>query len=280
MLEPGDPRTADESAAAVAAVAAVVGVLRDAGVLPSQPRALLSGPQGDTPRWNLLREHMQFLGERDDAAFSARSQELAFLANVLVAGCSLQARALTLEEASDAVAATCNLGLENWPCHWLARSRPGTAAVKATAALPEDFLVRDDLATVFQVGWTVLHTNVSMSAAEQLLGTLTELRCGDRETQLELHVLQRELTRHWRAGAPWRARSALEVIAILDMPAWAALLALFDELPVMLANVGVSGGSRPQSVSASAFEFISDNSQIESVCEFMQSLPDVLSGRA
>ena len=256
MLGAGDLATEHESAAAVAAV---VGMLRDAGVLPTEPRALLSGPKEDAPRNRLLQEHMRFVSERNDSAFSSRRQELAFLANVVVAGGSLQARPLTPVEATEAVAATCNLGLENWPRQWGASH---------------------DLTTVFQVGWSVLHRNVSMSAAEQLLGTLGDVRCRDRETQLELHVLHREMSKHWRAGAPWRARNALEVIAILDMPAWAALLALFGELPVLLANVGVSDGAPPRTVSASAFEFISTNRQIASVREFMQSLPGVLSGPA
>jgi len=37
-----------------------------------------------------------------------------------------------------------------------------------------------------------------------------------------------------------------------------------------------SRGSRARAVSASSFEFISENSQIAAVREFMQSLPDTL----
>ena len=85
------------------------------------------------------------------------------------------------------------------------------------------------------------------------------------------------MTKHWRAGAPWRARDALDVMAILDMPAWAALLGLIDECPVMHAGIGASPGSRVASVSATAFEFISENSQIASIRAFMRSLPETLS---
>jgi hypothetical protein len=263
--ESAEPGSAD----AAPAVAAVVAVLRDAGVLPERPLALLSGSQGGPSRHARLQEHLEFVHERNDAASSLRSQELAFLANVLLAGCPIQARPLTTREAFDAAAATCNLGLENWPRQWL--PRPGGA----TAALPEDFLVAHDLATVFQVGWTVLHENVAMFAAGRLLDTLGTLRCIDRETQLGLHVLRAQLTRHWRAGAPWLARDAFDAVAILDLPSWAALLGLIDQLPVMLANVG-TGASRPRSISMSAFEFISDNAQIVSVREFMESLPESL----
>ncbi len=59
--------------------------------------------------------------------------------------------------------------------------------------------------------------------------------------------------------------------SILDMTAWAALLALIDECPVQHAVVGASKDSRTTAVSASDFEFISENSQIASVRAFMQS---------
>jgi len=62
------------------------------------------------------------------------------------------------------------------------------------------------------------------------------------------------------------------------MPAWATLLALMDECPVMHAGIRASRGSGTRAVSATAFEFISEISQIASVREFMQSLPDALRG--
>jgi hypothetical protein len=182
-----------------------------------------------------------------------------------------------VQEASDAAAAVCNLGLENWPPRRLqAKARCGSSAVQAGTALPDDFLVDHDLVSVFQVGWTVLHDDVCMSTAERLIAVLTRLRCGDREIQNELDLLRVDMTRHWQAGAPWRARGALDVITILDMPAWATLLGLIDECPVIHAGMGVSQGSRTREISATAFEFISENSQIASVHEFMRLLPETL----
>jgi hypothetical protein len=258
-----------------AALAAVVGALHEAGVLPERPRALLPGSPDEPQRCARLAEHLEFVHDADHRAASLRAQELAFLANALVAGCSVQGRRLTTKEAFDAAAAACNLGLENWPRRWLARSAPG--AIEAAAALPADFLVNHDLVTVFQVGWTMLHQNVVMYAAEHLLTTLRTLASNDRETQMGLTALRREMTRQCRAGTPWRGRDALDVIAILDMPAWAALLGLIDELPVMLPNVA-SGPSRAHSLSPSAFVYISTNREIASVHEFMRSLPQALTG--
>ena len=52
----------------------------------------------------------------------------------------------------------------------------------AGATLPDAFLVDHDLVTAFEVGWAVLHEDVSMFVAEQLIVTLTDLavcRWGD-----------------------------------------------------------------------------------------------------
>jgi Family of unknown function (DUF6178) len=259
------------------AFAAVVAVLVEAGVVPQQPRALLEAPRGEAPRLARIQRHMQFVRDSEHVAYSTRSQELAYLANTIVAGCSVQARPFTAQEASDAAVAVCNLGLENWPPHWLpAEAHRGSSVVEAGTALPDDFLVDHDLVSVFEVGWTVLHEEVCMHTAEQLIGILADLRCDDRETQAGLDALRIEMAKHWQAGEPWRARDSLDVIMILDMPAWATLLGLLDECPVLHAGVGTSRDSRTRAVSASAFEFIAENRQITSVREFMRSLPETL----
>jgi hypothetical protein len=219
---------------------------------------------------------MRFLFDRDYGVYSARSEELAYLANTIIAGYSIQVRPFKPQEASDAAVAVCNLGLENWPVHWLQpNARNGSSAVEAATWLPDDFLIGHDLVSVFQVGWTILH-GVSMYTAERLIGVLSQLRCEDWEIQTGLDALRIEMAKHRQAGAPWRARDALEVIAILDMLAWAALLGLIDECPVIHAGMGASQDPRIGAVSASAFEFISGNSQIACVHEFMNSLPETL----
>ena len=71
------------------------------------------------------------------------------------------------------------------------------------------------------------------------------------------------MTRQWRAGTPWRARDALDVIAILDTPAWAALLGLDRRMPGRARGPWrVAGIPKLRSIGPSAFEFISENSQI------------------
>jgi hypothetical protein len=250
----------------VEGAAELLDVLLEAGIISQQPSALLNGSQQDhSAALSSIRAHMQFLFDFDHAAYARRNEELTYLANTIVAGCTLQARPFTAQEAWDAAVAVCNLGLENYPSAWI-----------ATKSLPQDFLIRHDLVLVFQIGWTVLHKEVAMYAAERLQEVLAGLRCRDSTIQSSLDTLQVALSRCQQARVPWGARRALDVIAILDMPAWAALLGLMDEFPVLPAALSASRNSKARSFSASAFEFISENSQIASIRHYMQSLPETL----
>jgi Family of unknown function (DUF6178) len=275
------------------AAAALADLLLEAGIIAQQPRALLNGSQDQTAdhtgALRRIRTHMQVVSDRDHAAYARRSEELTYVANTIMAGCALQGRPFTAQEASDAAVAVCNLGLENWPPLWIAprSARPTGRSLKTRSTspigrslkkkpLPDDFLVNHDLLTVFQVGWMVLHKDVCLYAAERLLEVLAGLRCDDRNVQTGLDALRIELSKCCRVGMPWCARESLDVIAILDMPAWMALLGLIDECPVLHAALDASRNPRTRSVSASAFEFISENSQIASIREFMESLPETL----
>jgi Family of unknown function (DUF6178) len=243
----------------IAAVASVVEVLRDAGVLDAPPRALLTGSQESASPLALLHAHMQFVFDRDAVVYSARSAEIAYLANAILAGCSVQARPFTPEEASDAAAAVCNLGLENWPRR------------------TDDVLLHHDLIDVFQVGWTLLHDEVAMYAAARLIAVLKEFEYHDREIQTALNRLRITLTKSLRAGEPWLARDAMEVLASLDTPAWVALLGLIDECPVLHAAVRATLVRGTRAIAPADFEFIALNSQITTIHEFTDALLDTLS---
>jgi len=240
--------TSDPTSAEGDAIAAVVEVLRDAGVL-EQPRALLGPPKERTSRLAHIEAFLQSHAEQEE--------ELAFLANVLLAGCSLQARPFTPQQARDATLATCNLGLENWPTHWSGQN----------------------VVAIFQVGWTILQRDVCMHAARQLITVLDELRCTDRDIQFRLSKLRFELTRHCGQGRPWRAHGSLDVILMLDAPAWAGLRGLIAECPVLHAGIDESSRatlSKARSVSPTAFEFISANIQLAAIREFLRRLPETL----
>ena len=161
--------------------------------------------------------------------------------------------------------ATCTLGLECWPARW-----------RDAGTLSDDVLVEHDLVTVFQVGWTVLHDDVCVPTVSRLLGVLAGLPEHDPETQAGLDALRLELTRHWRAGTPWQAREALDVLATLDLPAWTTLLGLIAECPVVAATIDAGRPGGPRRVDPSAFTFISQRAQIDAVDAFLASLPDAL----
>ena len=231
----------DGEPVAPAAMAEAMEVLREAGVLPEQPRGLLGSAEADASRLALVQDYV--------ASRPESLEELAYLSNVVIAGCSIQARPFTPEEASNAAAAVCNLGLEAWPSHWN----------------------ECDLVAAFQVGWTLLHRDVSMYAVEHLIAVISEIRCTDRDIHLRLRGLRHELLECVRDGAPWRARAALEVIVMLDGPSWAALVALTGECPVLHAAIRASR-NRSRSIDPSDYEFISQSSQLAIVREFMDSL--------
>lgn len=157
-------------------------------------------------------------------------------------------------------------------------TRDAAAALDRGASLPEDFLADHDLVTAFEVGWAVLHEDVSMFVATRLIATLKDLHCVDVETRNGLRALRRELVKQRAAGTPWRARHALDVIAIVDTPSWAGLLGLLGECPVLPAALRaiLDGDTGP--VSATAFEFISTTGQIGEVRAFMGRLPQALRG--
>ncbi len=96
---------------------AVMELLTEAGVMPARPRALLEAADADpqAARLTRLRRLMAYVRDTHETAYFTRSRELAFLANTLLAGCSVQSRPFTPQEASDAAAGICNLGLEHWP---------------------------------------------------------------------------------------------------------------------------------------------------------------------
>lgn len=255
----------------------VADFLSEAGLLPEQPRALLEAGV-DRSRVSRLQTLMAFVRDADVPAYLERTRELAFLANALMAGCSVQSRGFTAQEASEAAVATCNLGLEHWPMRWADAETSEPASAPADARMPPDsFLVDHTLVMAFEVGWAMLH-EAGMSVAGHLVEVLRDLRCVDAETQAGLSGLRRELARRHEAGTPWLARDALDVIATLDTPAWVALLGVMDECPVLPAALTAILERRTGAVSATAFEFISTRAQLGQVQAFAGRLLDILVG--
>lgn len=242
---------------------AVIELLAEAGMVPQRPRALLDAPKDDAKAAKLahLRRAMEIVQDAHADTDIARARELAFLANVLVAGCSIQSRPFTSAEASDAAASICNLGLEHWPA----------------PASSDSLLIDHDLIAVFEVGWSVLHRDVGRYAAEQLATILTSIDCIDRDMRRDIDALRRALAESLELGMPWQARRAAEVLALLDQAAWVGVAGLLDECPVLPAAVRAVLEGHTASVDTTGFEFISTAAQIDEVRSFLRKLPVLLS---
>jgi len=221
----------------------------------AEPRASiprLLGAGGDE-RLRHVRGHLR-LQEHDAAAYARCTAELAYLANVLVSGCSFQSRRFRPVEAADAALAVCNLGLES--------GADGGSLVGC-----------------FRSGWRTLYQEVSLFTARRLADVLSALTCPDTVVERHARDTARDLRRHADAGEPWRSREDIDVVATLDLPAWAVLVNLIDECPVVPSNFDRPGG-KPRLRVATGFDFISERSQVASAREFVASLPAVLdSGR-
>ncbi|HJZ77323.1 MAG TPA: DUF6178 family protein [Vicinamibacterales bacterium] len=242
----GSPGASTTAAADAAAVTSVFEILSGAGVL-TQPRALIGAGDADDSRLSLVRQ----FGDTHLAA----SEELAFLANALLAGGAIQGRPFAAQQAADAVLATCNLGFENWPAGWPVR----------------------DLVAAFQVGWAVLDRDLCRHGAAVLIDVLADLECSDRDVHWALQTLRRDLMRHLRDGEPWRAREALDAILMLDAPAWAVLRALIDECPTLHATLD-SSRRQPLRVDPAACTFVARNREIGAAREYLASLSSTLAG--
>ena len=227
-------------------VAVVMEILSEAGVI-APPRALLGAGEPDDSRLAMVRGVAQ--------THPRAPEELAFLANVLMAGCAIQDRPFTPKEAHDAVLATCNLGLEAWPPDW---SEP-------------------DLVTAFQIGWGVLHRDIGRYGAAVLAEVLTAVTCDDADIQRSMKTLRRELLRHLRGGEPWRARPALDAILMLDASAWAVLRSLLDECPTLHATLVPSEATRLR-VDPASFTFVARTADVVAVRAYLETLAAVLAG--
>jgi hypothetical protein len=115
-----------------------------------------------------------------------------------------------------------------------------------------------------------------MFVAGQLLLALADLRFSDADVQRGVHVLRIELRRQRKAGTPWRARDALDVMATLDIPAWVSVLGLLDECPVIPAALTATLEGRIGAISATEFEFVSTRRQLGEIRAFMARFPDIL----
>jgi hypothetical protein len=232
--------------------------MRTAEVLPpARLRALLGPAQRGAPASaeDELAEAMHRLGTRAPSQHAQRMEELAYLANVLVAGCSLEGRAFRPAEAARAVLATCNLGLEH--VH-----RAQTEAVDGPLARGADWL--------FRVGWRLLAEEAASPAARAVEARLGRGQGFERSgtATRELAALRAALS----SDQPWTARARLAGRAGIDDQATAAaLLALLDECP-HLGGCLLASAAEP-GTDGRGLGFIARREQLREVGGFLAGLP-------
>ena len=119
---------------------------------------------------------------------------------------------------------------------------------------------------------------VARRYADRLLALLRGVRRGDSDTLEGVRALERSLETHLAAGTPWLAHEDLDVLAVLDTPAWYGISGLLSECPVIpdVVTAIVERGTR--GVDPKAFSFIASVADIDTIRAFVARLPQLLAG--
>ncbi len=169
----------------------------------------------------LFARAMRALAELDPERFAERSEELAYLANVLVAGCPLRGGRMRPAEAVQAALAICSLGLE-----LRLREQPAEEPAQALRSEPADAL--------FRLAWQRLQREVVDRSAQVAASWLTRAALrAEPDDAAELLAAARRLRAELAAGAPWRAASELDRGLALDPDRVEALRPLLAQCPLL-----------------------------------------------
>jgi hypothetical protein len=246
-----------------AKAANLVEILRNAEVLPpSGPTLLLQGGADAQSAQDsgLFTQAMRELGAHAADLHGRRMQELAYLANVLAAGCSLEGRTLRPLEAASAAVATCNLGLEH-----LLRDKPGQDA-------PTSLLQRTSTDKLFRIGWRLLGQDVVLAAARAFENALVrEARTeSNRERARALDQGIRTLRTAIATGKPWAALGKLAALeGEVDPATLTTLGALLDECPSLRGRLSPLAGD---AATKQEGRFIATCAQLRAVQTFLAEL--------
>ncbi len=226
-------------------------LLREADVLPpARTFNLLEGNRtsANEASTDLFTSTLRQLADDAPDVHASRMRELAYLANVLAAGCSLSGRSMRPVEAARAAVATCTLGL----AHTLAATRKRRSPALALKSTPADKL--------FRIGWNILFRDVvgaAATTAEALLAR--ESLPAEPDQQRAAAALRSAIA----AGKPWLALRSLDVLEQrLGQPAFSALAALLDECPSLAGKLSTSATDE--------IELISTDEQIKAARAFLK----------
>ncbi len=229
----------------ISSVEKLVTVLQDAGIAaPEQPHYFLGSDRSSTDyeRQTLFERAVVDLRELAPLRHGRIVAELAYLANVLIAGCRYGDAGFRPIEALRAAIATGNLGLEH-----LIEAAPRHAPDETRRAL--DLLIEESPVKLFRIGWQLLYSEValdtSLNLEQVLVQSVTAL--ADTGTQAQLADMMPEARAAMEEGAPWRMGDALDAFdVVFDESTLTALKALLAEYPVLRLDEDDSADLRRQ----------------------------------
>lgn len=171
---------------------------------------------------------MKKLRDEDPVLYGERSVELAFLVNVLMAGCSFRGRRFRAAEALEGALATANLGGD-------AFIRAGKKRVKRVSAVEMRRVLSEvSLVKLFRAGWSILYRDVVMYSGEQFRNALERRDAGQRSGGARPALA--ELTRRINEGKPWLAMGKIEDFChIVGDGKLLQALSLLEECPTLPA---------------------------------------------
>jgi Family of unknown function (DUF6178) len=203
------------------------------------------------------------LRELDPAGHARTMEELAYLTNVLVSGCHLDDRSFRPCEAVVAVAAVCNLGLEE-----LAKSVPETGTLAEHAS---ERLGREGADKVFRVGFWLLHHEVALATCDAIARVFAA--CARRTNDVELrraYERSAKFVREKRSqGKPTLARNRLSDLPV-DEAVRAVIEGLLSECPT-LGGPLVKDGSNPYQLDPKR-QLVASRADLERVRAFLNAL--------
>lgn len=250
------PSTAGDSAGAAAG--RLEKLLLNHGFLDEDRRPSLSLPAGVTggPKSTLFQQTIAQLAASSPAQHLRHHEQLAYLANLLVEGCTMVGRRMRPVEAAEAALAVCNLGLE-----WALEHQACKDALQGLLRFRADQL--------FRVGWKLLFEQVAMATLQRLERFVARLRGAEAQVRNDrLDEVARRLLAAHRSGTPWTARPHLAPLGVLleDGPTLAALDALLDHLPVL------AGSLLPADAAARGHAFVSTSTEIAIAQDFFDGI--------
>jgi hypothetical protein len=207
---------------------------------------LVTGARTEDTDGRPLLGALAALSNAEPTLHTTRTQELAYLANVILSGCTHEGRKLRPIEALEAAVALSNLGLELWPRAESERTSEGDVRLVRAVACDR----------MFRLAWATLQRDVVQVAAETLRSRFVLLDAR-RAQKARKCMIDRNLQGLRRVCAARELR--------LDEQAFELVLALADPLPWLAA------GSLQERVRETS-PWIATRSELEQVRERLEGL--------